>query len=360
MPIPQPNDATLIPVFVLTGFLGSGKTTLLRHLLSVEGMRDTVVLINEFGEVALDHLLVREITDEIVLLKSGCLCCSVRDDLTETLIDLHAKRRAGDIPPFQRVVIETTGLADPAPIILTLMSEELVTRHFQLASLVTTVDAVHGDMQLDAHLEALKQSALAECIVITKTDGAPVDKVESLARRLARINPSATVLRSSLDRPPAPDALFKHRSFDTETKSSEARHWLAHEDRSAPHHHSTSEETHHHHAHPAARHDERVNTFCITLAPTVPWAAFEEWLSLLLVSRGKDILRIKGLLAVTGRDAPTVIHGVHHVFYPPAELPGWPSEDRRSRLVFITTGLVAEAVARSLAEFTGCDATVLG
>ncbi|GAB3630501.1 putative GTP-binding protein YjiA [Pandoraea terrae] len=354
-----------LPVHILTGFLGSGKTTLLQHLLADEAMHDTVVLINEFGEVAIDHLLVQALTDEIVLLKSGCLCCAVRDDLTQTLIDLAARRRAGDIPPFSRVVVETTGLADPAPILLTLMSEELVTRDYALAGLVATADAEHGQLQLDTHAEALKQAALADVIVITKTDCMPAPSIDTLAERLAALNPSAVQHRSTLSTPPSPRALFGTLRFSLDAKRGSALAWLAAERHAAKHSDDATIGNNDHSAAPDAaqgrylRHDMRVGSFCVMLDAPVDWPRFEEWLSLLLVSRGKDILRIKGLLDVSGRPGATVIHGIHHVFYPPQCLPDWPSDDRRSRLVFITTGLHAQAIARSLEDFTDVRATIL-
>lgn len=326
----------MIPVSVITGFLGSGKTTLLKRLLADPRMGETAVLVNEFGEVGLDHLLLRKLDEETILLGSGCLCCTVRSDLVESLAELWAKRASGAIPPFARATIETTGLADPAPILHTLMTDGALTPHFALGTLVATLDSTLGEPELDRHPEAVKQVAMADRLVLTKTDRATPDAQARLQTRLDRLNPTAPRFPASLDAGPAPDALFD-QDFSLLGKSPAVRRWLEAEADPAA--------THEHDGH---RHDRRIGTFCLTLDRPVDWARFIAWLQLLLASRGEQLLRVKGLLAVAGRPRPLVIQGVQHVFYPPVELPCWPDDDRRSRLVFITRDLSRAAVETSL------------
>lgn len=334
-----------IPVFVLTGFLGSGKTTLLKSLLVHPGMRDTAVVINELGEVGLDHLLVREVTEEVVLLGSGCVCCAMRDDLVSALRELRSLREAGSIPPFGRVVVETTGLADPAPLVQTLIGERSLHGDYRLANLVTTIDAVLGESELDAHMEAVKQAALADRLVLTKLDLAMPPRIEPLRERLRALNPAAELVDSAPGRFPAPEQLFDATGFDLRAKPRAARVWLKEEAYLAqrPHHRHRDSE----------RHDERVAAFCIRLAEPVEWTPFLEWLELLLASRGESLLRVKGLVNVGGKTRPVVIQGVQHIFYPPVELPDWPDADRTTRIVFITRDLTRSAVETSLKQVLG-------
>jgi len=328
----------LIPVSVITGFLGSGKTTLLRRLLADPGMGETAVLINEFGEVGLDHLLVRKLDDDIVLLSSGCLCCTVRNDLVESLDELWMRRAAGDVPPFKRVVIETTGLADPAPIIHTLMIDASLTAHYRPMGLVATIDATHGERQLDEHIEAVKQAAMADRLVITKTDiDGPANEAR-LRARLASLNPGAVVFDASLESGPAPDALFDAPLYSAEGRSRDVQVWLRAE--------ALASERHDH-GHDVNRHDDRIGTSCLTAETPLDWQLFTAWLELLFVSRGDQLLRVKGILDVAGRSKPVIIHGVQHVFYPPTELEAWPEGERRSRIVFIARDLTRSAIERS-------------
>lgn len=342
------------PISVLTGFLGSGKTTLLRRLLSHPGMADTAVVVNEFGEVGLDHLLVREITEDIVLLNSGCVCCTVRDDLVASLLELQAGRDTGRVPHFRRVAIETTGLADPAPIIHTLMSNAELLPHYRLGSVITTIDATLGNGQLDQHLEAVKQAAMADRLVVTKTDLAP-EGSRALRDRLREINPVAPVLAATLDAGPGPDELLAADPLDTRSKNASVVHWLNAEAYAAPRRSDVSGRRLRAAAHPYAerRHDSRIACFCLTIARPLAWDTFVEWLDLLLASRGESLLRIKGLLNVAGCSRPLVIHGVQHVIYPPSALPAWPSDDSRSRLVFITRDLPRTAVESSFRTVFG-------
>lgn len=330
-----------VPVTLLTGFLGSGKTTLLRRLLAYAAMAETAVIVNEFGEAGLDHLLLREITDDIVLLDSGCLCCSVRDDLVTSLHELRRDRDLGRIPRFRRVAVETTGLADPAPIIQTLITEREVVAHYRLGSLVTTVDATLGAGQLDDHDEAVKQAAMADRLVITKTDLAPASGA-ALAERLRALNPSATILPATLEAGPDPDELLDlgPSPFDAAPSSDDAlrRRAAAY---ASPRSTDQAPKNGPH------RHDERIASFCLEADRPIAWGAFVEWLQLLLASRGANVLRVKGLLNVAGRSTPVAIHGVQHVVYPPQPLALWPGDDRRTRLVFITRDLSRSAVENS-------------
>lgn len=337
--------ASSIPVFLLTGFLGSGKTTLLKSLLAHPGMSDTVVVINELGEVGLDHLLVREVTEEVVLLGSGCLCCAMRDDLVSSLLELGSLRKAGTILPFARVVVETTGLADPAPLVQTLIGERGLQGDYRLASLVATVDGVLGETQLDAHMEAVKQAALADRLVLSKTDLATPTGIESLRDRLRALNPAADLLASAPGDFPGPELLFDVTGFDLRAKASAAREWIndeAYRMRDPGNRHRDLE-----------RHDDRVAAFCIRMAEPLEWGPFLEWLELLLASRGENLLRIKGLVNFAGKAGPVVVQGVQHVFYPPAELRDWPDEDRSTRIVFITRDFTRTAVETSLRQVLG-------
>lgn len=345
------------PISVLTGFLGSGKTSLLRRLLAHPAMADTAVVVNEFGEVGLDHLLVREITEDIVLLDSGCVCCSVRDDLVASLLELQAGRDAGRIPGFRRVAIETTGLADPAPIVHTLMSNAELIPHYRLASLITTVDATLGDGQLDRHPEAVKQAAMADRLVITKADLAP-HGLAALSARLRKLNPAAPILTATLDEGPGPDDLLATNPFDASAKSAGVVRWLDAEAYAMRGRGKTGGG--HGYVQAAAqvhpdgqRHDARIDSFCLTIERPLAWDTFVEWLELLLASRGESILRMKGLLNVAGRSRPLVVHGVQHVIYPPSELAAWPEGDTRSRLVFITRDLSRTAVEKSFRSVLG-------
>lgn len=327
----------LVPVHVLTGFLGSGKTTLLRHLLAQPEFADTAVVVNEFGEVGLDHLLVREVAEDVVLLSSGCLCCSVRDDLVSTLAELHALMRSGESSSFRRIVVETTGLADPAPILQAILGERRLTHFMRMGQVITTVDAVNGERTMARHREAWQQIALANRLIVTKTDLVAECGCDTLIEMVSAINPTAHLLSSSQTR------LSTSRVLDdTEPE------WQRPADRGA------APGSHHAHFHDGHGHDEAIHTFTVQVDQPVPWAAFVDWLELLLASRGDSILRVKGLLAVTGDDHPVIVQGVQHVLYPIERLAQWPEGSVGAGwIVFIARDLTQRAVENSLQSVYG-------
>ncbi|TCZ66632.1 CobW family GTP-binding protein [Roseicella aquatilis] len=341
---PRASGATLpIPVTVLTGFLGAGKTTLLNRLLKHPALRDTAVLINEFGEIGLDHLLVERLDGDTVLLNAGCLCCTVRGDLVRALRDLAARIAKGHV--IRRVVVETTGLADPAPILQTLMSDPLVLSRYRLDGVVTLVDAANGMATLDAQPEAVKQAAVADRLVLTKTDLTAPEQVAVLSARLRGLNPGAPLLEARQGEI-APDTLLDCGLYDATRKHPDVRRWLDAEAWQAQEH------PHHHHHHDPNRHDSRIHAFCLTFDAPLPWDGLATWLEVLTMTRGESVLRVKGLLNLEGEDRPVAIHGVQHLFHPPVKLERWPEgDDRRSRLVFILRDLDRATVERGLRAF---------
>ena len=330
--------AELLPTALITGFLGSGKTTLLNGLLRHPGMADTAVIINEFGEVGLDHLLIETAFEDAVLLKSGCICCTVRGDLVDTMGSLADRRARGEIPPFSRVVIETTGLADPAPILHTIMGESSLKDRFRLDRVIATVDAANALDQLERHYEAAKQAAVADRLVLTKTDLVSDAMREAVLARLHALNPLAPieiVVNGAID----PDLLFAPDPPDAALR----RDRLA---ASAAHGHAHGHEHGHDDADHLARH-HGISTVSLVREAPVEWPKLRTWLTALASLKGPNLLRVKGIVNVAGREGPVVIHGVQHVFHPPVELKSWPGDDRTTRLVFITRNIAAEALAQS-------------
>ncbi len=353
----EPAQPERLPVSVITGFLGSGKTTLLKHLLRQPDMADTAVVINEFGEIGLDHLLVEQAKEDTILLSSGCLCCSIRGDLIDTLRRLYKRRDRGEVPKFRRLVIETTGLADPAPILQTLIGDPLLGAFYRLDGVVTTVDAVNGMDQLDRQFESVKQAAVADRLVLTKIDLATADQRAVLEARLSRLNPAAPLLPVTHGAVAA-DQLFDAGLYNPAEKHPDVARWLKEEAyaQAAGSHHHGDHGHDHDHGLDVNRHDDHIRAFCLTWDRPIAWEKFVDWIEMLLTLRGADLLRIKGILDVAGSDAPVAIHGVQHLFHPPAVLPGWNGEDRRSRIVFITRDLERSWLERSMAEFLAAPA----
>ncbi len=338
------SSNNLTPVNVLTGFLGSGKTTLLQRLLRSPRMGRTAVLINEFGEIGLDHLLVQQVDESVVLLRSGCICCSIRDDLKSALRGLLSRRERGEIPAFDRVVIETTGLADPGPILYTLLSEPVVRHHFQLGNVITTVDVVNAGLHLSRNREGLKQVAAADRLVLTKSDLAEPGQTAALRDELARLNPSARLWNAAED---PVDVDFLLDMMPSGPQPDPVRHRL--EEKNPRERGSSAGK-------PAApgeshRHTDSVSSFSLILDRPIDWTAFGIWLSLLLNRHGDDVLRVKGILSVEGTETPVFINGVQHIVHPPQHLERWPTEDHRSRIVFITRGIDHGRLRRSMETF---------
>ncbi len=314
-----------LPVSLVTGFLGSGKTTLINRLIKHPDTGDCAVIINEFGEVALDHHLVESVEGETLVLSSGCVCCALRDDLVVTLRQLLAQRAEGKIPPFARIVIETTGLADPAPIVQMLLNNPLVSSACELDSIVTTVDSINAPTQLEAHEEAVKQVAVADRLLMTKTDLAGEATRQDSAARVEALNVMADrhdVTNGEI----APGLLF---GCDAGPEAYEARLPKGHN---------------HDHTH-------GIETFVLEFDQPILWRTFSRWLADLRSQCGERLLRVKGILDLEGEKNPVAVHGVHHVFHPPVQLASWPGEERRSRIVFITRGLSRELVLESWNDY---------
>ncbi len=353
-----------VPVSVLTGFLGAGKTTLLNRLLSDPAMAGTAVIINEFGEIGLDHLLVETADDNIFEMASGCLCCTIRGDLVDTLIRLIERRDTGDVMAFDRVVIETTGLADPAPVLHTLMNHAYLLQRFRLEGVITVVDAYNGPETLDRHAEAVKQVAVADRIVLTKADllvGVPGEnQLFEIVGRLRRLNPAARLLE--VQRDVSANRLFNAGLYDPETKSPDVARWLAADayevpKRAARGRRRRGSTTHAHdhagHDHDVNRHDDHIRAFSIANDKPISLWGFELFLELLRSYHGPNLLRVKGIVKLDDDETrPMVIHGVQHVFHPPVRLEAWPDDDHRSRLVFITRDIERQELDKLFQAFT--------
>lgn len=326
--------AGLIPVSIITGFLGSGKTTLINRLLKRPEMNRVAVVVNELGEIGVDNDLVEVSSEQMMLLNNGCLCCVLRGDLQETLRDLFLKRRNGEIIDFDRVVIETTGLADPAPVMQTLITDTMLLEQYRLDCVATLVDAVNAPGQLEQFSEPVKQIALADRLVVTKSDLVDKAQLDGLVARLNEINPRAparVALNGEVDLAFLVDVGLRRTSARLE----EIERWLG------------DTGTHEH------RHDEHVKTFVLRFEKAMSWAAFTQCMEVLTALRGPDLLRIKGLVNVEGKSGPMVVQGVQHLFHPPLELASWPGDDRGTRLVFITRGISRESVVQLFSAVGG-------
>lgn len=354
------QSTSKIPVTILTGFLGSGKTTLLSHLIRQPALSNAAVIINEFGEISLDHELIEKTDGDVIEIQGGCLCCTVRGDLVKALHDLMLKRTQGTVRAFDRIVIETTGLADPAPILQTLMSDPLAFTKFRLDGIVTTVDAVNGMTTLDAHEEALKQAAVADRIILTKTDLSA--DTATLQARLKKLNPGCAISVADHGRID-PALLLNLGPFDPKAKGADVEAWLhaeAYADAHKGHDHHDHDHGHnHHHDHAAHdhhdinRHDDRIRAFCFTHDQPIPQSKLQFFTQILVMLRGADLLRVKGLVHVAERpEQPAVVHGVQHIFHPLTWLERWPSTDRRSRLVFIVRDIDPASIADLMASLT--------
>lgn len=320
------------PVSVVTGFLGSGKTTLINRLLKRPDMNRVAVIVNEFGEQAVDNDLVEVSSEQMMLLNNGCLCCVLRGDLQETLRDLYVKRRNGDIIDFTRVIIETTGLADPAPVMQTLMTDEMLQENYRLDCVVTLADAVNGLEQLETMEEPVKQAALADRIVITKSDLAGEAVTAKLEARLRELNPQAPI-RRALNGDIDLAFLIDVGLRNMKGKLEDIERWMGEPDEHG-HRHS---------------HDSKVKSFTLRYAEPMTWSLFSQTMEVLSALRGSDMLRVKGLVNVVDHKGPMVVQGVQHLFHPPIELEAWPSADHSTRIVFITRNIPRETVANLFA-----------
>ena len=328
-----------IPVTLLTGFLGSGKTTLLNHLLSQPAMKDSAVIINELGEAGLDHILATQvdsehIADNTVLLSSGCVCCTLKNELADTMRDLFFKRALQAIPQFNRLVIETTGIADPGPILANLMNEPVIESVFRLDAVVVTIDSEYGLQQLQTHAEARKQAAMADVLLLTKTDLASVETLATLKEKLITINPGATqhkIFHGQID----PDFIIDVGLFDPTGKHAEPQRWLR-----AP-------------LKPASKlknHKDEISSFTVTLPNPLNWRDLKPIILKLCQTYGANLLRLKGIIHAADLDHPLAIHAVHFTPYPPTELEGWAENEPTNRIVIIGKGLDEEAIRKMLTQ----------
>jgi G3E family GTPase len=345
------------PVNLLTGFLGSGKTTLLARLLKDPALAGAAVLVNEFGEVGLDHHLLDRIDEGMVLLQSGCLCCTVRGELAQAIRDLLSRRERGLVPPFDRIVIESTGLADPFPVLSTLKADPVLRHHVRPGSVVTTVDAVNGLRQIETHAESVRQAAAADHLCLTKTDLADEVRTADLLERLRQLNPSAAVHRAA---EAGADVLFGRDLVAAGRDAPSARAWFGATFRAE----AADPDRPPEHAHPHGPLDRdlhlgRIRSFSVVVDEPIDWTAFGIWLAMLLNRHGDKVLRVKGILALAGEERPVAVHGVQHLVHPPVHLAGWPDADRRSRIVFIVDGLDPALIRRSFLAYNRLASPIL-
>lgn len=344
-------DDKRIPITLLTGFLGAGKTTLLNTLLWQKAFEDAAVFINEFGEVGVDHLLVEKIDEEVLLLDSGCICCSMRGDLPKALRDLFNRAQRKQIPVPRRVIIETTGIADPAPVIYTLLSDHFTNERFRLDGVVTVIAATHGVDQIESNVEALKQVVMADRLVISKCDLADAQQLEQLSIRLASLNPTAPQLPSSKGSIAAAD-IVDIGLYDPAGKTPDVATWLA--EAKVSEQASRRRLSYGKHAPASPVHHSEVESFVITFDAPLAWGGVSTTLDTLLQGHGEQILRIKGLVNIQGEAGPRIVQCLQHTRYPSIRMAAWPDDpayaDRKSRLVFITRNLSEARLRESLAH----------
>ncbi len=348
------SSSTPIPVTVITGFLGAGKTTLIRQLVDSPAFAHTALLINEFGEIGIDHHLVDSVDEGIVLLGSGCLCCNINGDLHRALWNLFRKVQSREVKRLDRIVIETSGLADPAPLIQSLLSDPLLSQRFRCNGVITLVDALHGDEALSHFEEWIRQVSIADRILLTKTDVASAEQTEQARARVSLLNPFASVTEAAhaLEEPAS---LLDPGGFDIARKPDSVREWLGLARTPAPVGPRLlfTPEFAPEPAPEPTRHTSGIEVFTLSFAEPFAWGELSQALDTLLGTSGDRILRIKGLFAIRGIDGPRVLHCVRHLRYPAETLPRWPDEDTRSRVVFITRGYPQHYVSQAFGIFCG-------
>ncbi|MDC1066528.1 GTP-binding protein [Alphaproteobacteria bacterium] len=326
-----------ISITILTGFLGSGKTTILSSLIKHKLMANAAIIINEFGEIGLDHDLIETTDENVIELQNGCICCTIQGDLKSTLLNLLKKMEKGEISPFNHVIIETTGLADPVPIIHTLMTSLDLQRIYSIDGVITVIDSINGESTYNVHEEAVKQTAFADRIVLSKTDIADEARVNSLTKRIRTINPKVTIIKSNMNSVPVAKLLGLN-DYNPQNKDWNVREWLEIEKN------KSSKHLHHHHDHDVNRHGDDIETFAMVTSQPVSMTSLNFFLELLMSQMGENILRIKGILNIKGQECPAVIHGVQHIFHPLEWLEKWPSQNKQSRLVFITKNINKDTI----------------
>jgi len=347
-----------IPVSIITGFLGAGKSTLLNRLLKDPDMSDAAIIINEFGDVSIDHMLVESAGEGIIELAEGCLCCTVRGELVDTLAELMDGIQTGKLKPVKRVVIETTGLADPAPVMQSIMGNPVIAQSFVLNGMITVVDAVNGLSTLDNHEEAVKQAAVADRLVMTKRALANASTIAALTARLEALNPRATIEDGDKTDWSA-EGLLDNGLYDVSSKNTDVGRWLGEEsghdhdhDHGHDHHHHHGEHDHHHHD--VNRHDASIRSFSIIHDKPIDPMAIDMFVDLLRSAHGEKLLRMKAIVKLSDNPGrPLVLHGVQSIFHRPERLSAWPDPaDQRTRMVLITKDLPEAFVKDLFAAFT--------